>query len=78
MSVHEYVVREQDGLWGVWLDGRLISGQPTQMAALGVAEALAGAAAAQGGPELDRTAVEIADQDLRRLAQPGQSTPETA
>ena len=26
MSIHEYVVREQDGLWGVWLGDRLISG----------------------------------------------------
>ena len=35
---------------GVWLGDRLISGQPSQMAALGVAEALAGAAAARGEP----------------------------
>jgi hypothetical protein len=42
MSNREYVVREQDGLWGVWLGDRLISGQPTQMAALGVAEGRAG------------------------------------
>ena len=33
MSIHEYVVRERDGLWGVWLGDRLISGQPSQMEA---------------------------------------------
>ena len=48
--MREYVVRQQDGLWQVWLGDRLVSGQPSQMAALGVAEALAGAAAARGEP----------------------------
>ena len=47
MSMQEYVVRQQGGLWGVWLGDRLISGQPSQMEALGLAEALAGAAAAR-------------------------------
>jgi hypothetical protein len=46
--MQEYVVREQDGLWQVWLDGQLLSGQSTQMQALHVAEALAHAAAARG------------------------------
>jgi hypothetical protein len=50
MSMHEYVVRQQDGLWGVWLEDRLVSSQPSQMEALGLAEALAGAAAARGEP----------------------------
>ena len=50
MSMNEYVVRQQGGLWGVWLGDRLISGQPSQMEALGLAEALAGAAAARGTP----------------------------
>jgi hypothetical protein len=50
MSMHEYVVRQQGGLWGVWLGDRLVSGQPSQMEALGLAEALAGAAAARGEP----------------------------
>ena len=65
MSMHEYVVRERDGLWGVWLDDRLISGQPSQMEALGLAEALAGAAAARGTPakilvgELDGEPIEF-------------------
>jgi hypothetical protein len=78
MSNREYVVREQDGLWGVWLGDRLISGQPTQMAALGVAEALAGAAAARGEPakilvgDLDGSPIEFWS------AQPGQPTTETA
>ena len=48
MSMHEYVVRQQDGLWGVWLGDRLVSGYSTQMEALHVAEALAGAAAPRG------------------------------
>jgi hypothetical protein len=48
MSVLEYVVRQKDGLWEVRLGDRLLSGQPTQMAALNVAEALAHAAAARG------------------------------
>ena len=50
MSMHEHVVRQQDGLWGVWIEDRLVSGQPSQLEALGLAEALAGAAAARGEP----------------------------
>jgi hypothetical protein len=79
MSIHEYVVRQQDdGLWGVWLGDRLISGQPNQMAALGVAEALAGAAAARGEPakilvgELDGEPIEF------WASQPGRTATETA
>src|SRR6266404_1509892 len=41
MSIHKYVVREQDGLWEVRLDDRLVSGHPTRMAAVSVAEVLA-------------------------------------
>ena len=78
MSIHEYVVREQDGLWGVWLGDRLISGQPSQMAALGVAEALAGAAAARGEP----AKILVGDLDGEPIefwaAQPGQLTPPEA
>jgi hypothetical protein len=48
MSIQEYVVRQRGGLWEVWLDGKLVSGQPTQMQALNIAEALAHAAAARG------------------------------
>jgi len=48
MSIHKYVVREQDGLWEVRLDGRLVSGQPTRKQALDVAEALAFAATMRG------------------------------
>ena len=48
MVTHEFVVRHADGLWHVRCDGRLVAGQPTEMAALLVAEALAGAAAARG------------------------------
>jgi hypothetical protein len=50
MSVQEYIVREQDGLWQVWHGDRLVGVQPTQMAALSVAETLAHAAAVRGEP----------------------------
>ena len=59
MSTHEYVVREVAGLWHVRCDGRLVSGQPTQMAALHIAEALAGAAAARG----ERSRIFVGDLD---------------
>ena len=78
MSIHEYVVRERDGLWGVWLGDRLISGQPSQMEALSLAEALAGAAAARGEP----TKILVGDLDGSPIefwsVQPVQPTPETA
>ena len=48
MRIHEYAIRNIDGLWEVRLDGRLRSGQPTQMAALHHAEALAHADAVHG------------------------------
>ena len=48
MATHQYVVRHVDGLWHVRFDGRLVSGQPTQMDALGVAQALAQAGALRG------------------------------
>jgi len=59
MPIHEYVVRQVAGLWHVRCDGRLLSGQPTQMAALHVAEALAGAAAARG----ERSRILVGDLD---------------
>ena len=48
MRVHEYAIRNIEHYWEVRLDGRLASGQPTQMAALHFADALAQAAAARG------------------------------
>ena len=48
MSILEYAVCLCDNLWEVWLDGRLLSGQPTQREALNVAEVLAHAAALRG------------------------------
>ena len=48
MLIHEYVVRERDGLWEVRLGGRLLSGQPTRRAALNVAEVLMHAATQRG------------------------------
>ena len=65
MSIHKYVVREQDGLWEVRLDDRLVSGHPTRMAAVGVAEVLAQGAVARGerakilAGTMDGVAVEI-------------------
>jgi hypothetical protein len=48
MPIQEYVVRLQNGLWEVWLGDRLVSGQPTQMEALHIAEVLAHTAALGG------------------------------
>ena len=41
MLIQEYVIRLRDGLWEIRLGDQLLSGQPTQMDALHVAEALA-------------------------------------
>ena len=43
-----FIIRERGGYWEVRLDGCIKSGQPTQMAAVHHAEALAEAAAARG------------------------------
>ena len=48
MRIHEYAIRNVDGLWEVMLDGRLTGGQPSQRAALHFADAMAQAAAARG------------------------------
>lgn len=48
MLIQEYVIRLRDGLWEIRLGDQLLSGQPTQMDALHVAEALAHAAAVRG------------------------------
>ena len=48
MPSHEFAIRNVDGLWEVRLDGHLRSGQPTQMAALHHARALAHTAAVRG------------------------------
>jgi hypothetical protein len=74
VSMQEYVVRERGGLWEVWLGGQLLSGQPTQLQALGIAEALAHAAAARGERarilvgELDGSSFEFAT--IEPLGQP--------
>ena len=59
MLTHQYVVRHVDGLWHVRCDGRLVGGQPTQLEALHIAEALAGAAAARG----ERSRILVGDLD---------------
>jgi hypothetical protein len=50
MHVQQYVVRQQDRLWQVWLGDRLLSGQPSYIEALNIAEALAYAAIQRGEP----------------------------
>jgi hypothetical protein len=76
--MHEYVVRQQDGLWGVWIDERLVSGQPSQIEALGLAEALASAASARGEP----AKILVGDLDGEPIefwaSQPPQLTTDTA
>src|SRR5215470_17662527 len=61
MLIHQYVVRQEAGLWQVRCDGRLVSGQPTQLAALHIAEVHAGAAAARG----ERSRIFVNDLDGR-------------
>ena len=60
MSILEYVVRHQDGLWEVWLGDRLLSGHPTQSGAMAVANTLADAVACRGEP----AAVLVQDFDV--------------
>ncbi len=48
MPVHEYLVQQQDGHWGIWFHDRLICGQPSQREALLVAQAIANGASARG------------------------------
>ena len=59
MLTHEYDVRLVDGLWQVRFDGRLVSGQPTQMGALSVAQALAQTGALRG----ERARILVGDLD---------------
>jgi hypothetical protein len=65
MPVHEYAIRDVHGLWEIRLDGRLTSSQPTQRAALLVADALVYAAALRGKRsrilvgDLDGTSIEF-------------------
>ena len=46
--MQNYVVRQQDGLWEVWLGDRLVSGQPTYDQALAIAVTLVDAAVGRG------------------------------
>jgi hypothetical protein len=65
MSLQDYIIRLQSGLWEVRLGDQLLSGQPTQMSALLVADALAHAAASRGQPsrilvgDLDGSSIEF-------------------
>ena len=59
MLTHDFVIRRVDGLWQLRCDGRLVTGQPSQIDALHIAEALPGAAAAKG----ERSRILIGDLD---------------
>ena len=59
MPIQELVVRFDDNIWQVRFGDRLLSGQPTQMAAVNVAHAIADAAAAKGV----QTKIRIVDVD---------------
>ena len=59
MQIHEYVVRHVDGLWQVRFDCRLVSGRPTQMGALDVAQGMAHAGALRG----ERSRILVSDID---------------
>ena len=59
MPIQELVVRFDDNIWQVRFGDRLLSGQPTQMAAVNVARAIADAAAAKGV----QTKIRIVDVD---------------
>jgi hypothetical protein len=66
MLTHQYIVCQESGLWQVLCNGRLVSGQPTQLAALHIAEAHAGAAAARG----ERSQIFVNDLDGRPIEFP--------
>ena len=59
MSLQDYLIRLQSGLWEIRLGDQLLGGQPTQMSALQVADALAHAAAARG----QRSRILVGDLD---------------
>jgi hypothetical protein len=61
MPVEQYTVCLRDGLWEVWLGGRLIAGQPSELGAVGLADALSYAAAIRG--EHSRSLVGAAASD---------------
>ena len=46
--MQNYVVRQRDGLWEVWLGDRLLTGHPTYQQALSVAATLVDAAFGRG------------------------------
>jgi len=59
MSLQDYVIRLQSGLWEIRLGDQVLGGQPTQMAALSVADTLAYAAALRG----KRSRIVVGDLD---------------
>src|SRR5260221_113399 len=59
MPIQELVVRFKDNIWQVSLGDHLLSGLPTQMAAIGVAHTIAHAAAGKG----IQTKIRVVDVD---------------
>jgi hypothetical protein len=59
MPIQELVVRFQDRIWQVSVGDHLLSGQPTQMAAISVAHTIAHAATARGS----RSRILVVDVD---------------
>ena len=68
MRIQLFVVRERSGYWEVRLDGRIKSGEPTQMAALHYAEALAQADMTNVDARRDLTVAiqKVGDVDMDR------------
>ncbi len=72
MSILEYVIRQQDVRWEVWLGDRLVSRHPTRTEAVSVAEVLAQGAVARGerakilAGTMDGVAVEIPLREPKR------------
>ena len=66
MSLQDYVIRLQSGLWEIRLGDQLIGGQPTKLSALHVADALAHGAAVRG----KRSRILVADPDGSSIEPP--------
>ena len=78
MPVQRYTVCLRDGLWEVWLGGRLIAGQPSEMGAVALADALSYAAAIRGersGPLVGATAADNGGAWARRLRSGDEEAP---
>jgi len=74
MPIREFVIRERDGVWQVWLDNQLLSRHRAKQEAVAMAEALAHAAEGRGEPSkilinaFDGVTVELPSPPRGRLA----------